>query len=571
MDLVNAWPQLEELKRAGPHVGRWGQALSLVVASALAQFVRRHARCLGLRGGCPVCLEYMPAARLNREYWISLCGQLAVHLADDKHQDLGQSLEYGGFVIETHQGSLTTAPDKLNKILAGLLEWKGMVNTTIRVLAEHRGRLIHYSLGISHVRVLATELSWYIGSDSEPDYDREIAMSPQLQALADEIIGVISVFGALGRPLWPPVPSSLVGAFERGEAKDHLAILSTDSSPAGWAALLRWWDDQLIQEQLFVGTWPPGSVVGEQVHRESLGVTLGYQAALCFKNLRGWAVIQRNDALPVIAALRKGSSQSRVLQEMALQVNRINAANHVELIPMHVPGTTLVDEGIDGASRDGDDFGRGANVGAIQGPAVSDALWIVIQEVAAKANLRMSIDRFATASNSRLERFNSRFPEPNAEATDALAQVDWDTSLCPGCGLYHREVNYLFSPRPMERAALKKAISDGALAVIVLPLAVTNPFWHKLVRTSLVQNQDGYVRVKGAKAQLLQSVGHESRELAVFACDFGLSTVKQTQTAVPPCAGFYKRRPKAYAGPGPEDSTLRRLRSELQRLPGWRG
>ena len=35
LDLVARWPQLEEMRRAGGHRGRWEQALSLVVASAL--------------------------------------------------------------------------------------------------------------------------------------------------------------------------------------------------------------------------------------------------------------------------------------------------------------------------------------------------------------------------------------------------------------------------------------------------------------------------------------------------------------------------------------------------------
>ena len=39
MDLVARWPQLEEMRRAGGHRGRWEQALSLVVASARSEMV----------------------------------------------------------------------------------------------------------------------------------------------------------------------------------------------------------------------------------------------------------------------------------------------------------------------------------------------------------------------------------------------------------------------------------------------------------------------------------------------------------------------------------------------------
>ena len=47
--------------------------------------------------------------------------------------------------------------------------------------------LIHYSQGISHVRILATELSWHIETEEEPDYDREVQMGPALCALAEGI------------------------------------------------------------------------------------------------------------------------------------------------------------------------------------------------------------------------------------------------------------------------------------------------------------------------------------------------------------------------------------------------
>ena len=61
--------------------------------------------------------------------------------------------------------------------------------------------LIHYSQGISHVRILATELSWHIETEEEPDYDREVQMGPALCALAEGIESLISEFGV---KLWTP-------------------------------------------------------------------------------------------------------------------------------------------------------------------------------------------------------------------------------------------------------------------------------------------------------------------------------------------------------------------------------
>jgi hypothetical protein len=77
-----------------------------------------------------------------------------------------------------------------------------------------------------------------------------------------------------------------------------------------------------------------------------------------------------------------------------------------------VPGLQLIAEGIDGASRAGDDLGPGCNVESIRGPAVSDELWALVQAVAVSAGWRITVDVFASASNARAARFWRLFPEP---------------------------------------------------------------------------------------------------------------------------------------------------------------
>ena len=98
----------------------------------------------------------------------------------------------------------------------------------------------------------------------------------------------------------------------------------------------------------------------------------------------------------------------------------------------------MVEERIDGASRDEAHFAARANAQSLKGPAVSHALWeLVCDTVACQwAGHHMTVDRLASAVNRRLPHLNSRFPEPHAEATDALAQIDWNRSFCPACGRY---------------------------------------------------------------------------------------------------------------------------------------
>ena len=72
---------------------------------------------------------------------------------------------------------------------------------------------------------------------------------------------------------------------------------------------------------------------------------------------------------------------------------------------------------------------------------------------------------------------------------------------------------------------------------------MTNPFWHKLVRASILANADSYVRVEGARARMERSQESGSRELSIFVCDFSPYSTRQTQGVSPPCAGFFTRRP----------------------------
>ncbi len=53
----------------------------------------------------------------------------------------------------------------------------------------------------------------------------------------------------------------------------------------------------------------------------------------------------------------------------------------LDYLPWHVPGLLLVAEGVDGASRAGQQFGQDANLEAVLAPAISDRLWSRILEV----------------------------------------------------------------------------------------------------------------------------------------------------------------------------------------------
>jgi hypothetical protein len=88
----------------------------------------------------------------------------------------------------------------------------------------------------------------------------------------------------------------------------------------------------------------------------------------------------------------------------------------------------------------------------------------------------LTVDAFASETNSLLPGFFSHYAEPRAEVEDAFAVGDWDCSLCPFCGRCHREVLYAFPPTALLNSFVAKALADGVRAILVTPLAVSAPY-----------------------------------------------------------------------------------------------
>ena len=109
---------------------------------------------------------------------------------------------------------------------------------------------------------------------------------------------------------------------------------------------------------------------------------------------------------------------------------------------------------------------------------------------------------------------------------------------------------------------MAKARADGARAVVVTPLAVSAPWWNKLLRASVVRNDEGFLRIRKQQSQL----GSDAEgELAIFAVDFAtLSSRARSALPSPPCgcAAVFRGRPP---GGSPVDQAERaRIHQELQ-------
>ncbi len=190
---------------------------------------------------------------------------------------------------------------------------------------------------------------------------------------------------------------------------------------------------------------------------------------------------------------------------------------------------------------------------SILGPAVSYKLWQLVNSAAVAAGWGgVTVDAFASESNARAPRFWSRFHEPGSEAIDALCVPDWARSACPACGLAHREVLFLHPPSVLVRAAVEKACADRALCVLLVPVAILQPYWGKLLAASVLPRGAPYVngfrRVRDPDSLLSWPDAQAPAELAIFACDFGRLQPREGLPPLSPCPGASARRPRHLCG-----------------------
>ena len=223
---------------------------------------------------------------------------------------------------------------------------------------------------------------------------------------------------------------------------------------------------------------------------------------------------------------------------------------------LHAPGRVLVEEGVDRHSREG--------ALEVAGPVSSDDVRARARELASACGWSLTVDAFASESNRVLPRFFARYAEPLAEAEDAFTVPDWARSPCPACGLCHRETLFAFPPPAMLNHFVAKARADGIRAVVVTPLAVSAPYWNKLLRSSVVTNPDGYIRMRRQSAAL----GSDAPgQLAIFAVDFSPhSTRRHAHPSAPRCGREGEFLGRCPSGSPADQAERARIHADLAAL-----
>jgi hypothetical protein len=165
---------------------------------------------------------------------------------------------------------------------------------------------------------------------------------------------------------------------------------------------------------------------------------------------------------------------------------------------------------------------------------------------------------FATASNAVVPRFMSWTDEPTSERTDAFSARSWDVSLCPHCGKYHRETGFYFVPSSLEDTVVRRARSDGARGLFLVPNSAKKGYWQCLTREAKARHMEI------AKAQDFECTGSKHlTDHSFFYADFS----EGADHTVPLCGQALLPRPGLPRLGPEEEAELQRIRFEITRLP----
>ena len=118
-----------------------------------------------------MCLWALVEAEANDTWWVELCGLLGVPQNMSKHQSCKQTVEYSGFLSDSFRGLMQCLDEKLALLRTHTAELGApAVLWSLRDLDRIKGRLLHYSAAIRHLRIRVTEMQCLMGPLSKDEH-----------------------------------------------------------------------------------------------------------------------------------------------------------------------------------------------------------------------------------------------------------------------------------------------------------------------------------------------------------------------------------------------------------------
>jgi hypothetical protein len=467
--------------------------------------------------------------------------------------------------IDTLRGTFTMLADKLKSLRETFEALATADIVTPRLLARGRGKASHYGCAIPFLAAMCPSLTQAMHQAesafalppppqdeeaADPDFDWEapLHLSPRTRAALRLMLRAVSELGSCGQPIWPLLPPSAYGLFLQGQAApDGSPLLSVcvHAAPQGWGLTVR--QRASLAPFTLSGPWLPArdlcsapwlagpafSQAGspcEPSHQLALAALMGFRALADRMPLRGFTVLFRIPSAVVVRALAHGCSADPALQDLSMFFQ-------VACMDLRLARPLLL---LAGSA----DSGQPAPESSLE-LSVADSATALLRDrvghMAAQAGYRLTLDLFASSSNTQCARFYSAFPEPGASGVDALRQPSWAASPCPWCSAHCPDFVLLFPPAPLVRAAVNKARQDQAHGIAILPCHHSAPWWRTIMDASLTRVSPGqpFYRIRASAANVSHFRGNPASRLALFHFDFWRGSEPRPR----PCERCHLARP----------------------------
>lgn len=372
-----------------------------------------------------------PAATAARAAAVALFRRLGIQIHPTKGAVVGTTmLDVLGFRIDTVRQLLLLPPTRLDKVV-------GAAHSLLRAAASHRrwvrlralqrfcGLAVSCGAAIPLARFHLHALYKCLAGNSRRS-QLQLSTAAMTETTWWSRLGSSA---EVGRALWEqPV----------------VAELTTDACGYGWGAVL----NRSVPARGFFS-------LADQAMHINVQELLALDKALdCFPSIKGPGTLRiRLDSAVNVAVVNNMTSRSPALMAVLTRI-----ADKLTARGLRAEATwlsSLANEYADRLSRDKDS---------------SD--WRLLPHVFQRINNcwgPCTIDRFATAENAHLPRFNSRDMSAGTEALDGWAQ--------PWGG----EVNFVNPPISQADRILPKIAGDMATAVVVLPEWPAMPWWRPML------------------------------------------------------------------------------------------